>query len=166
MNMKKFLKIFFYMLVIAFVLVQFYPRPGKNLSASIDLTDIVLVHHVPADVQTILKASCYDCHSNNTVYPWYYSIQPVTHFLGNHIYEGKKELNFSEFGKYSIGKQYRKQAAEQIDEGEMPLTSYTLIHTDAKLNKEEKLQLSGWIQSLLDSIKSNYPADSLVRKKR
>src|SRR4051794_7066091 len=132
--MKKFLKILVYTLLIVFVLIQFYPKPGKNISGIISNSDIVVVHSVPANVQGVLKTSCYDCHSNNTVYPWYSHLQPVAAFLGNHIYEGKKELNFSEFGQYSIGKQYRKLevSAKLIDEGDMPLTSYTLIHTNAK----------------------------------
>ncbi|MEO6488969.1 MAG: heme-binding domain-containing protein [Ferruginibacter sp.] len=166
--MKRLFKVIFYTLLIAFVLLQFYPKPGKNLTAIIDRSDIAIVHNVPLNVQSVLKTSCFNCHSNNTIYPWYSRVQPFAHFLGDHIYEGKKELNFSEFGKYGIGKQYRKleEAAEQIDEDDMPLTSYTLIHSDAKLNKDKKLLLSDWIATLRDSIRANYPADSLIRKKR
>ena len=166
--MKRFLKILFYTILIALLLFQFYPKPAKNISASINANDITIVHTVPAEVQGILKTSCYDCHSNNTVYPWYANIQPVALWLGNHIDEGKAELNFSEFGSYSIRRKYRKleEINEEVKEGEMPLTSYTNIHWDAKLDNNKKLVLAKWLTSLRDSFKANYPADSLIRKKK
>jgi hypothetical protein len=123
---------------------------------------------VPTDVQNILKTSCYDCHSNNTAYPWYNNIQPVAWFLADHVKEGKGELNFSEFATYPIGRQYRKLAEinNEVKDGEMPLSSYTLIHGNAKLNDQQKLAVSNWVTSVRDSIKAHYPADSLARPKR
>jgi len=166
--MKRFLKIFFLTILIALLLFQFYPKPKKNISAAINPNDISLVHHVPPDVLQLLKTSCYDCHSNNTVYPWYASVQPVAMWLGNHIDEGKEELNFSEFGSYSIRRKYKKleEINEQVKEGEMPLSSYTIIHRDAKMNESQKLLLANWVTALRDSFKTNYPADSLARKKK
>ena len=165
--MKRFFKILFYTLLIALLLFQLYPKPKKNISTSINANDIILAHHVPADVQQVLKTSCYDCHSNNTVYPWYSRVQPVALWLGNHIADGKDELNFSEFGSYSIRRKYKKleEINEQVKENEMPLSSYIIIHRDAVLSESNKLLLANWVVSLRDSIKANYPADSLVRKK-
>ncbi len=165
--MKRFFKILFYTLLIALLLFQFYPKPKKNLSATINANDITLAHNVPADVQQLLKTSCYDCHSNNTAYPWYSRIQPVALWLGNHIDDGKDELNFSEFGSYSIRRKYRKleEINKEVKEGEMPLSSYTIIHRYAKLNESHKLLLATWVTALRDSIKANYPADSLAGKK-
>lgn len=166
--MKKFFKLLFYTIIIALLLVQFYPKPKKNISSGMSSNDITLVHNVPADVQQVLKTSCYDCHSNNTVYPWYASVQPVAMWLGDHIEEGKGDLNFSEFGSYRIGKTYKKleEINELVKENEMPLYSYTIIHTDAKLDEAKKLLIANWVSSLRDSIKANYPADSLTRKKK
>jgi len=166
--MKRFFKILFYTVLIALVLFQFYPKPEKNVAASINANDITLVHNVPADVQQVLKTSCYDCHSNNTAYPWYSRVQPVSLWLGDHINEGKRELNFSEFGSYSIRRKYKKleEINEQVKEDEMPLSSYTIIHRDAKLDNSKKLLLANWVTALRDSMKANYPADSLARKKR
>ena len=96
--MKRFFKILFYILFAAFLLFQLYPKPKQNVAASLNVDDITLAHQVPPDVLQVLKTSCYDCHSNNTVYPWNASVQPVSLWLGNHIAEGKGELNFSEFG--------------------------------------------------------------------
>jgi hypothetical protein len=116
----------------------------------------------------ILKTSCYDCHSNNTYYPWYNNIQPVAWWLKNHVDEGKRELNFSEFAAYRIGRQYRKldEVNKQIKEGEMPLESYTLIHGNAKLNEQQKLMVANWVSAIRDSIKAQYPEDSLKRPQK
>jgi len=166
--MKRFFKILLYTIFAALLLFQLYPKPKQNIAASISANDITMVHRVPPDVLQVIKTSCYDCHSNNTVYPWYASVQPVALWLGNHIDEGKHELNFSEFGTYSIRRKYKKfeDINEQVKENEMPLSSYTLIHRNAKLDENKKLLLANWVTSLRDSFKANYPADSLARKKK
>ncbi|MFT3908825.1 MAG: heme-binding domain-containing protein [Ferruginibacter sp.] len=165
--MKRFLKISFRLLLLAFVLLQFYPRPNNNLSTEMSANDIAYFHYVPDSVLQILKTSCYDCHSNHTIYPWYAKIQPVSLWLADHINEGKAELNFSEFGSYSLRRQYRKleEINDQVKENEMPLGSYTFIHRDAKLSPEQKLLIANWTVALQDSFKTNYPADSLKRKR-
>src|SRR5665647_1862494 len=107
--MKKILKNILLLLLVALVIIQFI-RPGKNISAPSTLlaNDISKVYTVPDSVHQILQTSCYDCHSNNTTYPWYAKVQPVAWWLNNHIVEGKKEVNFSEFATYRIGRQYKK----------------------------------------------------------
>jgi hypothetical protein len=164
--LKKILKRTFQILLLAFIVIQFI-RPAKNKSSGISANDITKAYPVPENVQAILKSSCYDCHSNNTVYPWYSQIQPVAWWLNNHIQDGKKELNFSEFASYRIGRQYRKldEVNKQVKEDEMPLESYLWIHKYAKLDDAQKLTLANWVTSVRDSIKAHYPADSLVRKK-
>src|SRR6478672_2464625 len=127
--MRNFFKKLLLVLLVLFILVQFYPKGTKN-SASATPNDISTKYAVPENVHNILSVACYDCHSNNTRYPWYASIQPVRLWLDNHINDGKKDLNFSEFATYSLRKQYRKleEVSELVKEGEMPLKSYTLIH--------------------------------------
>jgi hypothetical protein len=152
--------------LLAFIVIQFI-RPAKNKAEGISNNDISKIYAVPADVQSILKTSCYDCHSNNTVYPWYAEIQPAAWWLADHVKEGKKELNFSEFASYRIGRQYRKleEINKEVKEDEMPLESYLWIHKNSKLSEQQKLTLANWVTTLRDTIKANYPADSLVRKK-
>lgn len=164
--LKKILKRTFQLLLLAFIVIQFI-RPAKNISEGISNNDISKIYAVPADVQAILKTSCYDCHSNNTVYPWYANIQPAAWWLADHVKEGKKELNFSEFASYRIGRQYRKleEINKEVKENEMPLESYLWIHKDSKLSEQQKLTLANWVTTIRDTIKANYPADSLVRKK-
>ena len=164
--LKKILKRTFQILLLAFIVLQFI-RPEKNKAEGISNNDISKMYPVPADVQSILKTSCYDCHSNNTVYPWYAEIQPAGWWLADHVKEGKKELNFSEFASYRIGRQYRKldEINGEVKEDKMPLDNYLWIHKYAKLNEQQKLTLANWVTTLRDTIKANYPADSLVRKK-
>ncbi len=163
---KKILKRVFQVLLLAFIIIQFF-RPEKNKAEGISNNDISKLYPVPEDVGSILKTSCYDCHSNNTVYPWYANVQPVAWWIGDHIEHAKKDLDFSEFTTYSIRRQYRKleEVNDLVKKNEMPLDSYLWIHKDAKLSDGQKLIIANWVSSLRDSIKANYPADSLVRKK-
>jgi hypothetical protein len=154
------------LLIAILALIQFI-RPTKNISAGTASTDISKLYSMPGDVSTILKKACNDCHSNNTRYPWYAEVQPVAWWLNDHIEEGKEELNFSEFANYRPARQYHKleEIKKQIDEGEMPLSSYTLIHTDAKLTAAEKQILINWSEGIRNEMKTKYPADSLVMKR-
>ena len=167
--MKKIIKPIAFVLLAALIIIQFF-KPERNLSSSetIAANDISKLYPVPQEVASILKTSCYDCHSNNTHYPWYSNFQPVAWWLADHVKEGKGELNFSEFASYRIGNQYRKleKMNSEVKEGEMPLESYTFIHGDAKLNPAQKEKLISWASEIRDSIKAHYPADSLQRPKR
>ncbi len=141
---------------IIFLLIQFY-QPARNLDYGQVLpTHITKLYNVPSNVKTILRTSCYDCHSNNTKYPWYSYIQPVRMFMDSHIKEGKENLNFSEFGNYSERKQGNKleEIVKQIKSDEMPLASYTLIHKNAILTQENKKVLINWIERTRDSVSS------------
>ena len=156
--MKYFIRKTFVIGLIIFLLMQLYQPVRNTFSGQVLTTDITKVYDVPKDVQTILTTSCYDCHSNNTAYPWYSYIQPARMFLDGHITEGKEELNFSEFGSYSKRKQGSKLKAmtSQIKSGEMPLKSYTILHQDAKLSAENRAILIDWIEKVQDSLDNEY----------
>jgi len=165
--LKKILKPLGIFLLAVLVIIQFF-HPRKNVSPGpvVNPNDISKVYYVPGDVEKVLKSSCYDCHSNNTKYPWYSKIQPVAWWLNDHIQEGKKEINFSEFASYGIRRQYKKmeEIIEEVKEDEMPLFSYTLIHRYAILTKDQKSSLTSWATAIRDTMKAKYPADSLKRK--
>ncbi|MDO7171129.1 heme-binding domain-containing protein [Mariniflexile sp. AS56] len=146
----KLVKIISIILLVVFVGIQFIPTT-RNLSKDVSNSDFMVVFDVPKNIESKLKVSCYDCHSNNTYYPWYNKIQPVAWFLEDHINEGKAELNFSTFGEYSKRRQKSKLKSimSQITDDEMPLESYTLIHSDAKLSKEDKKEVVSWIETLV-----------------
>lgn len=134
--------------MLVLIVIQFF-HPSKNQRSELLPTDITKVYPVPEDVLTILKTSCYDCHSNNTVYPWYNNIQPVAWWLSNHVKEGKEHLNFSDFGSYPEKKAKHKlhEVKEVIEENEMPLTSYTIIHRNATLSAAQKKLVMDWVNS-------------------
>lgn len=144
-------------LLIVLVIIQFI-HPAKNISTAPLPNDIALHFSVPHDVQEVLRKSCYDCHSNNTKYPWYNNIQPVAWWLQTHINEGKHELNFNEFAAYAPKKQYHKLKGimDSQNDGWMPLDSYLWIHKDAILSKEQKDNLVKWADSLSREIKAKY----------
>jgi hypothetical protein len=163
--MKRIIKRILIALLIIFVLIQFI-RPKKNISEGISANDISTKYPVPDSVQSILKVACNDCHSNNTRYPWYAEIQPVGWWLSNHIKDGKRGLNFSEFTSYRIRKQFHRldDINEMVKKNEMPIGSYTIIHKDAILTEQQKLILANWTEALKDSIRVHYPPDSLLKK--
>lgn len=132
-------------LLIVFVLLQFI-RPQKNNGIADTPVDITKAVNVPDTVMRLLKVSCYDCHSNKTVYPWYAEIAPGSWWLAGHIKNGKKELNFSEFSRLSARrmKNKLKSTAEQVDKREMPLKSYLLIHGNARLNEAQIKLIKDW----------------------
>lgn len=121
-------------------------QPKKNKGSLDSSADIAQVVTVPDSVATLLKKSCYDCHSNNTVYVWYDHIFPANWWVAEHIKEGKSELNFSEFAKYTHRKRTKKleEVADQIKEGEMPLKSYLFLHDDARLSEQQRKTLTQW----------------------
>lgn len=153
-------------LAIIFVLIQLI-RPAKNQSND-NSKDISTVFPMSESVQQTLKTSCYDCHSNNTVYPWYAEIQPVAGWLAHHIDEGKGEVNFSNFATYKLRRKFHKleEIINEVKEGEMPLSSYTLIHRNAVLDDAKKQELISWATAQMDTLKAHYPIDSLVMKKK
>ncbi|CAN5328660.1 heme-binding domain-containing protein [soil metagenome] len=153
------------LLLFLIIVIQFI-RPEKNYHPVISANEISSNYAVPDSIRNILKTSCYDCHSNNTYYPWYNNIQPLAWWLNRHIEEGKRELNFDEFTTYRIRKQYIKldQIIKLIKKDEMPLNSYTLIHKNAVLNEQQKGMIINWASQIRDLIKNSYPPDSLVKK--
>jgi hypothetical protein len=153
-------------ILVLLVLIQLY-RPTRNLSND-DANAIGKKYQMPDSVQAILKSSCYDCHSNNTVYPWYANVQPVSAWLTNHINEGKEHLNFSDFLTYKPNRQLHEIQGikKEVKKDGMPLSSYTLIHTYAKLSPGQKDQLYAWADSVGATLKATYPADSLVWKNK
>lgn len=154
------------LLLLALIAIQFF-HPKKNKASGPQPNYIGNVYHIPDDVKTILAKACNDCHSNNTRYPWYASIQPVHWWLNKHVRDGKKQINYDEYTHRPLRYQYHKmeETIEMVKEGEMPLKSYTWTHKDARLSDEEKSKITGWAQAIMDSMKSKYPIDSLVRKK-
>ncbi len=121
-------------------------RPEKNTSTADEGKDISTKVTTPSSIKRILETACYDCHSNNTRYPWYAEVQPVGWILASHVRNGKRHLNFSEFAALPTEKAKRKlkEIADEVSQHEMPLSSYTKLHSDAKLTEAQVKELSTW----------------------
>jgi hypothetical protein len=140
-------------LVILFIIIQFV-RPEKNVSSESSPSHISAHYATPQEVKSILEKSCNDCHSNNTRYPWYASVQPLAWWLNDHVKEGKEEINFDEFMSLPPKKAHHKmeEVTEMVEEDEMPLKSYRLIHRSAELSAQEKTVLTSWAQRTMKTI--------------
>ena len=143
--MKKILQIVAIVLFAAFVVTQFF-RPDFTNPPVTQAETIEASMQIPENVRQILKRSCTDCHSNETVYPWYAQIQPSGTFLKGHIDDGRKELNFSIWNTYDARKKRHKldEICEQVEAREMPLPSYLWIHRSARVSDEEIKTLCDW----------------------
>ncbi|MFV0573115.1 MAG: heme-binding domain-containing protein [Xanthomarina gelatinilytica] len=149
----KIVKIIALILVVAFVGIQFMSTE-RNQSDVIPKTDFLLLNNPPENISTLLQESCYDCHSNNTQYPWYNKVQPIAWYLESHISEGKAELNFNKWADYSDRrkKSKLKSVINQIEDDKMPLKSYTFIHSNAVFTNTEKQEIIKYFNQLKDSL--------------
>ncbi|SDD01455.1 heme-binding domain-containing protein [Niabella drilacis] len=154
MKKKSILKKIVIALLLLLVVIQFFGT-DKNSTAVVSENAIDKHYTVPPHIQALLKTSCYDCHSNNTTYPWYSNVQPVKWWLASHISSGKKHLNFDEFNTYPAKKKLHKldEVAETVGKGEMPLTSYTLIHRNAILSDADRKELEAWAKEVKQQIR-------------
>ncbi len=144
----KSLKIFIIVIVVILIGIQLIPSalPKNNPDLS---KDISKTQDVTDDVKIILHKACYDCHSNQTVYPWYSKVAPSSWLVAKDTREGREELNFSDWSDLSKRKKvkYFKEIAELVEEREMPMKIYTVIHRDAALSDEEIKTLTDWTKA-------------------
>ena len=146
MSLKK--KILYAVFAIV-VIIQFFRIDKSNPEINPQMNFVQLVD-APTDIKELLRTSCYDCHSHETVYPWYSNIAPVSWWLKDHINHGRGHLNFSIWGEYEDRRKDHKleEIIEEVKEHEMPLKSYLIAHSDAKLDDAQIEQLTSWVQSL------------------
>ncbi|MEO6407019.1 MAG: heme-binding domain-containing protein [Ferruginibacter sp.] len=143
-------------LLVVLIVIQFI-QPSHNFSKRLSPTDFSKIFIVPVNVQVVLKNACLDCHSNNTAYPWYASLQPMAWMLANHIKKGKEVLNFGEFGLLGKHRQISKlkAIASQVKDNEMPIASYKWMHKKARLSAAEKMLVISWMNQIADSLSAN-----------
>lgn len=146
--MKKALKIIAIVLFVGFIVIQFI-RPDFTNPPVIQAETLEATTQVPDNVQAILKRSCNDCHTNETIYPWYSKIQPSAWFLKGHIDDGRRHLNFSTWNTLELRRKRKKleEVCEQVEGKMMPLPSYLWVHWSAKLSDEEGKILCDWAKA-------------------
>ena len=132
-------------LLVVFIIMQFF-GPDRNEGDITAIDAFLLETNPPSDVKGILENTCFDCHSDVTTYPWYNKITPVNYWLADHINDGKKHFNASDWEGYSLKKKEHKmdELIEEVEEKKMPLDSYTYTHSDANLTDEQITAVVTW----------------------
>ncbi len=133
----------FAVIVMVFVGIQLIPVQKTNPPIEEDIT-------LPPDVKPILKRACYDCHSHETVWPWYSHVAPASWLLAWDVAEGREELNFSTWNRYSPKKRDKmiKEIWEEVEEGEMPPWFYLPLHPEARLSESDRVVLKEWAKPI------------------
>jgi hypothetical protein len=153
--MKKWLKLSLITLVALVVAAQAV-RPART-NPPVDPQKEITAHmQVDPAVMATLSRACNDCHSNRTEWPWYSNVAPVSWLVAHDVNDGREELNFSEWGaskEKEPGKLLGKICPE-VTEGEMPMATYTLIHPQAKLTREEVQNVCRWTNSIASNVSS------------
>lgn len=140
-------------LLIVLVGIQFVMIDKENPEVD-ESKDFITITAPPAEAEHILRVACYDCHSNETAYPWYSNIAPVSWWLKSHIDEGREHLNFSVWGEYETKRATHKldECVEMVEEGKMPLDSYTWTHGDADLSDADRELLVEWFKKEMEDV--------------
>jgi len=151
--MDKKIKIFIYSLLGIFLLLQIYPSKRPEIT-DINKDDLLKNEDVPKNISSMLRSACYDCHSNETIYPWYANIAPLKWWIYDHIEEGREELNFSEWN--SLNKADKAEAlddiATEVMDNKMPLESYPITHPKAKLSEADRQAISDWAETFSEKL--------------
>ena len=137
---------FLWALLALFLVIQIFPSNRSNPPVESDIA-------APVPVKTVLKRACYDCHSNETHWPWYSSVAPMSWLVAYDVNEAREHFNFSTWGDYDEDEQrdHLEEAWEEIEDGNMPLWYYLPLHPAARLDAKEKETLRTWILSQTDS---------------
>lgn len=145
-------------MLLALILIQFI-EPVRNESSASQPDDIFSRYAASDTIRAMINTSCYDCHSNNSKYPWYAEIQPLAWWLNYHIKEGKDELNFSDFAAFNTRFKSHKldEIMELVDKKEMPLKSYLITHSEARLSEKDRKEIIKWAGELKARIKGTEP---------
>lgn len=147
--MKTAKKIIFWV-VVAFALIQFVPidRVNKPVDSAVNFVD---AGQAPEKVRTLLKNACYDCHSNETVYPKYAFVAPVSWSVKSHVNEGREHLNFSVWGTYNkeLKENALTKSIQTLQSKTMPMPGYIVYHKEANLSEAERSLLVHYFEEML-----------------
>lgn len=136
-----------YALLAVLVLIQLYRPDITPLSAAQAGSDLYAQY---PDAPTVIRGACYDCHSNESVLPWYGHVNPMGILVRNHILEGREHLNFSSIGELAAAERAEvfHECDEEVSKEKMPMKAYTWIHGHARLSTEERSELASWFRSV------------------
>jgi hypothetical protein len=141
--------------VVALLLIQLLPS-GRSNPPVVPAQTIERTLTVPADVKTILDRSCHNCHSNDTVWPWYAHVAPISWLMVGDVNAAREDMNLSEWGE-AIADAQRDTLLEvcrQVKKGAMPLSSYRLLHREAALSAADVTTLCAWSEQARKDLKA------------
>lgn len=135
------------------VLIQFFPS-GRPDSITDNPDDLMVNNQLPDEVSKLLKTTCYDCHSNETKYPWYSYVAPVSWLISHDVNEGKEHLNFSEWESLDKMKKAKNLdgIVDEVSDGGMPMLIYPVMHPEAKLKKADRQAIVDWAEAYGESL--------------
>jgi len=141
------------LLLVVLIVIQFFPPDRTNPPVDADVA-LGTKTEVPPEIESILKKACYDCHSNETKWPWYSSIAPASWVIAHDVQEGRKHLNFSEWENYTIKKKqvHLDMICSNTVDGTMPLPAYLFLHGSAQLTDAEIDILCEWSEGERDRL--------------
>jgi len=144
--LKRKLKWIFIALVTGFALLQLTNPPRTNPPV---IHDLMASSATPPQVAAMLHAACYDCHSSETLWPWYSHIAPMSWLIASDVKEGREHLNLSDWPNDNPMRAAKRleNMSDEISSGEMPLPKYTKIHADARLTRIQRKELSDWLDA-------------------
>jgi hypothetical protein len=142
-HMRRIAKWAIAVLIIVLVAIQLVPVDRSNPPVETEVPATV-------EVRSVLRRACYDCHSNETVWPWYSRIAPISWLIARDVYKGREELNLSTWNRYTTKQQLKKlkESWDEVAEGEMPPWMYLPPHPDARLSADDRAVLRAWSQSV------------------
>ncbi len=151
MSKKK--RLFWYSFFGIIILMQVYPVSQPEVKTE-NPNDLLVTTAVPNKIAVMLKAACYDCHSNETTYPWYSYVAPVKWLVYRDIKEGREELNFSEWASMSKMDQATalSDISDEVSEGDMPMKIYPIMHAEAKLSDDDRQEIANWADELTEAL--------------
>lgn len=150
--MRKTARLFALVLLLGFIGMQFF-QPEKNVE-EISRNHFFKQEQVPENIKAIFKNACLDCHSNQTRYSWYHNIAPVSWAVNDHVTNGKKDMNLSEWGTLDVFDKIAtlEEICQETERKTMPLKSYKLLHPKAKLSNEQTSELCAWTTKLSEEL--------------
>lgn len=137
-------------------------RPARTNPVTDRSRTLMAMTSVGRDAELVLERACRDCHSNDTRWPWYSNVAPVSWFVIDHVNHGRRHFNYSEWAKYDGKERERllKNVCELVRKGEMPLPSYTWMHRDARLSDADVAVMCGWTASVGAAAQRESPVTS------
>jgi hypothetical protein len=153
MNLKKTVKIFVVSFGVIVILIQFIQPNRSNPEVDTALT-LKSELNPPPYISSLLERGCKDCHSNETHWPFYAYVAPVSWLVTYDVSEGRKHFNMSEWGKYKTKRKYQKLSGiyQEVKDNSMPLPKYLIMHAEAKFTDAERDSLSSWAQTEAEKI--------------